>query len=252
MDTIYIADMYADPISYRLWKHIQKLLEYVCVNWKLPDEGIWETRGGKKHFLYSKIMCWVALDRGIKLANKRSFPGNIIKWRQERDKIYEDIMANGWDSEKKTFVQSYGSQSLDASLLVMPLVGFTSATDPQFLSTMNSILKSVTEGGLLSNNLVFRYNVDETDDGVRGEEGTFTMCTFWAVEALARSGAYGNKENLEKARLMFEQTILYANHLGLYSEEIGTHGEALGNFPQAFTHLSLISAAFVLDRGLDK
>jgi GH15 family glucan-1,4-alpha-glucosidase len=173
-----------------------------------------------------------------------------MKWRYERDAIYEEIMSKGWSEIKQSFVQSYDSISLDASILIMPLMLFNSPTDPKFLKTLDAILANVSDGGLVSNSLVFRYNVEEVNDGVFGEEGSFTMCTFWAVEALARAGRY-RREYLEKARLMFEQTMLYANHLGLYSEEIGNHGEALGNFPQAFAHLSLISAAFNLDKALD-
>lgn len=250
LDTIYLSNKYAEPISYDFWQHIVKLVEWVCVHWQDKDEGIWEVRGGKQHFVYSKVMCWVALDRGIRLAQKRSFPCDLPRWLKIRNDIYEEVQRLGWCPERKSFVSHYGSTELDASVLTMPLVLFMSPTDPRFISTLDATLQSVAHGGLVSNHLVFRYNVEKTDDGMAAtEEGTFSICTFWAVEALARAGVY-RREYLEKARLMFEQTLGYANHLKLYSEQLGKHGEHLGNFPQAFTHLSLISAAFNLDRAL--
>jgi len=249
LDTIYLSNKYAEPISYEFWLHICNLVEWVIKHWKEKDEGIWEVRGGKQHFTYSKVMCWVALDRAIRLASKRSFPADMHRWLEARDDIYRDIQANAWCKERQAFVQSYGSTTLDASCLIMPLVFFMSPTDPRFLSTLDCILQTVANDGLVSNNLVFRYNVEHTEDGLVGEEGTFSICTFWAVEALARAGGH-KPEHLERARLMFEQTLGYGNHVGLFSEEIGKHGEHLGNFPQAFTHLALISAAFNLDRAL--
>jgi len=195
-------------------------------------------------------MSWVALDRGIRLAERRSFPADLQKWYKVRNTIYEEIQVKGWNAKRKAFTQHYGSETLDASVLIMPLVFFMSPTDPRFVSTLDAILASVADDGLVSNNLVFRYNVEHTQDGCVGEEGTFSICTFWAVESLARIGLW-KKEYLERGRLMFEQMLGYANHLGLYSEEIGRRGEALGNFPQAFTHLALISAAINLDRSLN-
>ncbi len=218
-------------------------------NWKLKDEGVWEVRGGKQHFVYSKLMCWVALDRAIRLADKRSFPADRLRWLKTRDEIYREIMAKGWNEERGAFVQHYGSDALDAANLIMPLVFFLSPTDDRMLKTLDATLKSPSAGGLVSNSLVYRYNVGETADGLSGEEGTFNICTFWLVEALTRAGRR-DRQRLETARLMFEQMLGYANHLGLYAEETGPSGEALGNFPQAFTHLSLISAAFNLDRAL--
>jgi pentatricopeptide repeat protein len=194
--------------------------------------------------VYSKLMCWVALDRGLRLADKRSFPAERERWLKVRDEIYEDIMEKGWSPERKAFVQTYGSDTLDASNLIMPLVFFLSPKDPRMLSTLDAIDRSPREGGLVSNSLVYRYDVEKSDDGLMGEEGTFSLCTFWLVEALTRAG------RVEEARLVFEQMLSYANHLGLYAEEVGPSGEALGNFPQAFTHLTLISAAFNLDRAL--
>jgi GH15 family glucan-1,4-alpha-glucosidase len=184
-------------------------------------------------------MCWVALDRGLRLADKRSFPADRQRWLENRDAIYEEIMSRGWSPERRAFVQSYGSNSLDAANLIMPLVFFVSPRDPRFLATLDAIQRDLTKGSL-----VHRYDVDASPDGLDGEEGTFSMCTFWLVEALTRAG------RLDEARLVFEKMLGYANHLGLYSEQVGSSGEALGNFPQAFTHLALISAAFNLDRRL--
>ena len=161
-----------------------------------------------------------------------------------RDEIYEEIMEKGWSPERKAFVQAYGGDTLDASNLIMPLVFFASPKDPRMLSTLDAIDRSPEDGGLVSNGLVHRYDVEKSPDGLEGEEGTFSLCTFWLVEALTRAG------RIEQARLIFEQMLSYANHVGLYAEEIGHSGEALGNFPQAFTHLTLISAAFNLDRAL--
>jgi GH15 family glucan-1,4-alpha-glucosidase len=196
-------------------------------------------------------MCWVAFDRGIRLADKRSFPGDRTKWIAIRDQIYEEIMEKGWNSEKKTFVQYYGSEALDAGSLLMPLVFFVSPNDPRMLKTLDAIYRSPKDGGLVSGGLVYRYNVEESEDGLAGEEGTFNMCTFWLVEALTRAG-YDDPARLEEARLLFEKMLGYANHVGLYAEETGHSGEALGNFPQAFTHLSLISAAWNLDKALNQ
>ncbi|CAA9456816.1 MAG: Glucoamylase [uncultured Rubrobacteraceae bacterium] len=244
MDAVYLYNKHGGPISYDLWTRLRTLINWVCDNWRREDEGIWETRGGRKHFVYSKLMCWVALDRGLRLAEKRSFPADRERWLKVRDEIYEEIMERGWNEEHQTFVQAYDDDTLDASNLVMPLVFFLSAKDPRMLSTLEAINRSPGEGGLVSNGLVYRYDVEKSPDGLKGEEGTFSLCTFWLVEALTRAG------RVEEARLIFEQMLSYANHLGLYAEEIGPGGEALGNFPQAFTHLTLISAAFNLDRAL--
>ena len=246
MDSVYLYNKYGSPISYDLWTALRRLMVYVSEHWRDEDEGIWEVRTGRKQFVYSNMMCWVALDRAIRLAEKRSFPADIHNWRACRNEIYEDIQQHGWNPRRKAFVQYYGSDSLDASVLTMPLVFFMSPTDPRMLSTLDAIMQPPHKGGLLSNSLVYRYNLQHTDDGLEGGEGTFNMCTFWLVEALTRAG------RLEEARLMFEEMLGYANHLGLYAEQTGPSGEALGNFPQAFTHLSLISAAFNLDRALGR
>ena len=249
MDSVYLYNKYGSPISYELWTHLRKLINWVIDNWQRTDEGIWEVRGGQQHFVYSKLMCWVALDRALRLADKRSFPADRVRWEKVRDQIYEEIMAKGWNEERQAFVQSYGSDTLDASNLMMSLVFFLSPTDPRNLKTLEATVRSLEDGGLLSNSLVYRYNIEETADGLKGEEGTFNICTFWLVEALTRA-ARTDRLRLDKARVIFEEMLGYANHLGLYAEETGRRGEALGNFPQAFTHLALISSAFNLDRAL--
>ncbi|MEE9171255.1 MAG: glycoside hydrolase family 15 protein [bacterium] len=250
MDSVYLYNKYGSPISYNLWSGLRRLINWVCDNWQKKDEGVWEVRGGQQHFVYSKLMCWVALDRGLRLAAKRSFPADRDRWLKCRDQIYQEIMAKGWNPKRGAFVQYYGSESLDAANLMMPLVFFLSPTDPRMLQTLDAINRSPRNGGLVSNSLVYRYNVQETVDGLKGEEGTFNICTFWLVEALTRAGRL-DRARLDEARLMFEKMLGYANHLGLYAEETGPCGEALGNFPQAFTHLALISAAFNLDRALE-
>jgi GH15 family glucan-1,4-alpha-glucosidase len=251
LDSAYLFNKYGTQVSSEFWEHLRRLLDYVCANWQQPDEGIWETRGGRRHFVYSKLMCWVAMDRGLRLAEKRSFPAPRQRWLETRDAIYEELMTSGWNQERAAFVQHYESDSLDASALLMPLVFFLSPNDPRMLSTLEAIRRSPVDGGLVSDALVFRYNKRDNIDGLGGEEGTFSMCSFWLVEALTRAGRV-DRTRLDEARLLFERMLGYANHLGLYAEEIGPSGEALGNFPQAFTHLALISAAYNLDRALGK
>ena len=238
MDTVYLADRHSAPISYDLWSHLRTLLDFACAHWREPDDGIWEVRGGRKHFVYSKVMTWVALDRGLRLADGRGLPADRERWSKERDAVYEEVMRRGWSEKKGAFVQYYGCDALDASSLVMPLVRFISPTDPRMLSTLEAAMKE-----LASDSLVYRYRAGRAaSDGLAGGEGTFSMCTFWLVEALARAG------RLTEARLIFEKMLSYASHLGLFSEQIGPTGESLGNFPQAFTHVALISAAWRLDQ----
>jgi len=240
MDSIYLADTHGLQLPHTGWAQISDMLDWVCDNWDQPDEGIWETRGGKQNFTYGRFMCWVALDRGIRLAASRGRPAPILRWREQRDAIYAEIMKDGWSDERGAFVQHQGTDVLDASLLVMPLMGFIAPRDPMWLSTLEAM-----DTELVSDSLVYRYNPSASPDGLRGGEGTFTLCSFWYVDALARSG------RLEEAQLTFEKMLTYANHLGLYAEEIGLTGEQLGNFPQAFSHLSLINAAVNLDYQLD-
>jgi GH15 family glucan-1,4-alpha-glucosidase len=251
MDAVYLYNKYGAPISYGMWQHLRRLVNWVCENWEREDDGIWEVRGGRKHFVYSKVMCWVAVDRALRLADKRSLPAERDVWLRVRDAMYEQIQARGFSTERNAFLQAYDIDSLDAANLVMPLVFFMSPVDPRMVGTLDATLRAPFDGGLVSDSLVYRYDLDRTPDGLEGREGTFNLCTFWLVEALTRAGV-GHPAYLESARLMFERMLGYANHLGLYAEEIGPSGEALGNFPQAFTHLALISAAVNLDRALGR
>jgi GH15 family glucan-1,4-alpha-glucosidase len=251
MDSVYLFNKYGSPIGYDSWTHLRRLVDWVCENWRHEDHGVWEVRGGRRHFVYSRVMCWVALDRGLRLADKRSFPTDRGRWLRVRDEIYEEVMQRGWDPERRTFVQAYGARALDASSLLMPLVFFSAPNDPRTLATVDAIRKPVAHGGLATDGLVHRYDPREAPDGLQGTEGAFSMCSFWLVEALTRAGRT-DPRRLEDARLLFEQMLGYANHLGLYGEQTGPSGETLGNFPQAFTHLALISAAFNLDRALGR
>ncbi|CAM5614228.1 glycoside hydrolase family 15 protein [Streptomyces griseomycini] len=239
IDSIYLYDKWAEPVSSEQWDHVCALVDWVCAHWDQPDEGIWETRGGRRDFLYSRLMCWVAIERGIRMANRRGLPADLARWQTVRDTVYRRIMSRGWSATRRTFVQYEGGDVLDAALLMMPLSKFIAPTDPKWLSTLDSLTED-----LVSDSLVYRYDPQASPDGLRGDEGTFSICSFWYVEALTRAG------RLDEARLAFEKMLTYANHLGLYAEEISHTGEQQGNFPQAFTHLSLISAAFNLDRAL--
>ncbi|MCX4903557.1 glycoside hydrolase family 15 protein [Streptomyces sp. NBC_00878] len=239
IDSVYLYDKWAQPISSDQWDDICALVDWVCDHWDQPDEGVWETRGGRKNFLYSRLMCWVAIERAMRLATRRGLPADIVRWRGARDTIYRRIMKRCWSPTRQAFVQHEDDDVLDAAVLMMPLTKFISPTDPKWLSTLDALTED-----LVSDSLVYRYDPNASPDGLRGEEGTFSICSFWYVEALTRAG------RLDEARLAFEKMLTYANHLGLYAEEISHTGEQQGNFPQAFTHLALISAAFNLDRAL--
>jgi GH15 family glucan-1,4-alpha-glucosidase len=236
MDSVRLGDDHGVAITHDGWQGIARVMDWLCDHWDQPDDGIWETRGGREDFTYGRLMSWVALDRAVQLAQHRARPADLNRWTTVRDMIYRQIMDRGWNSERAAFVQHYRTKVLDASLLYMPLVGFISARDPRWLSTLDAM-----DQELVSDSLVYRYNPEASPDGLRGAEGTFSMCTFWYVDTLARAG------RLDDARLTFEKMLTYGNHLGLYSEEIGPTGEQLGNFPQAFSHLALISAAVNLD-----
>lgn len=240
MDAVYLVNKYGDAISHEGWRHVGEVVDQVCENWQSEDVGIWEMRGETHHFLHSRLMCWVALDRAIRLASKRSLPAPFARWDDTRQAIYTDIWENFWDEERGHFVQYKGGTALDGSMLLMPLVRFVSAKDPRWLSTLEAIEKTLVRDGM-----VYRYrNEDANIDGLSGTEGAFAACSFWYVECLARAG------QVEKAHLEFEQLLRYANPLGLYAEEFDSHGRHLGNTPQALTHLALISAASFLDRKL--
>ncbi len=247
LDSLYLYNKYVSPISYDFWSRIRERIDWICDNWQRPDNGIWEIRGPEQDYVYSKVMNWVALDRGLRLADKRSFPANRARWLAERDRIYEEVMTRGWNARRNAFTQAYGGEALDASLLIMPLVFFLAPTDPRMLGTLDAIMAEPGDGGLVSDGLVHRY--PSGVDGMDGDEGTFNMCSFWLVEALTRAGRTDERK-LEQARIIFERMLGYANHLGLYGEQTGPQGQALGNFPQAFTHLALISSAFNLDKVL--
>jgi GH15 family glucan-1,4-alpha-glucosidase len=240
MDSVYLGTERGILPAHEGWMDMCSILDWLSEHWDQPDEGVWETRGGRQSFVYGRLMSWVAMDRAVRLAQRLGRPGRVDRWTTERDAIYNQIMDKGWSKERGAFVQHYGTQVLDASNLLMPLVGFISPQDPMWLSTLDAM-----DGELVSDSLVYRYDPSASPDGLQGSEGTFSICTFWYVDALARSG------RLEQARLTFEKMQTYGNHLGLFSEEIGPTGEQLGNFPQAFTHLSLINAALNLDYQLD-
>jgi GH15 family glucan-1,4-alpha-glucosidase len=239
VDSVYLFNKHGAPISAATWDDLVAVVDWVCDNWDGADEGIWETRAGRKDHTYSRLMCWVAIERTIRMARQRGLPGDLERWMGARDAIYRQIMERGYDEKRGAFVQHYGSDALDASLLLMPMVKFVSPTDPRFLSTLDAIGEE-----LVSDSLVYRYDPALSPDGLDGEEGTLSICSFWYVEALTRAG------RLEQARVALEKMFTYANHLGLYAEQIGRTGDQLGNFPQAFTHLALISAAINLDRAL--
>ncbi|PVH75782.1 glycoside hydrolase family 15 protein [Cadophora sp. DSE1049] len=252
MDGIYLYNKYGKPVTWEQWVSIREILDYVLTIWKDPDMSIWEVRSRKQNYTYSKVMLWVAFDRGLRLSEKRCLPcPNRNAWMTARDEIYEEIMTKGYSPNIRCFVQSYESGDyLDSSILIAPLVFFITPNDPRFLRTMDRILLSPEKGGLTSTGLVYRYDTERVEDGVGGREGAFSMCTFWLVEAMTRAGVYEPKY-LPRAVNIFENMLSFSNHLGMFSEEISRSGEQLGNTPQAFSHLALISAAFNLDRATD-
>jgi GH15 family glucan-1,4-alpha-glucosidase len=240
MDAMFLADERGVQTGHQSWLEIASLIDWLCEHWDQPDEGIWETRGGRRDFVYGRIQSWVALDRAIRMAVNRARPADLQRWRTERNAIYNQVFEKGWNPRIGGFTQYYGSDVLDSSLLMMPQQGFIAPRDPMWLSTLHAIDRE-----LVSDSLVYRYNPSASPDGLAGNEGTFSLCTFWYVDTLARTG------RLNDATLTFEKMHTYANHLGLFSEEIGATGEQLGNFPQAFSHLALITAAVNLDHQLD-
>jgi GH15 family glucan-1,4-alpha-glucosidase len=241
MDSVYLYNKYGEPISYDLWAALDRQLAWLEKHWDEADDGIWEVRGARKRFTYSRVMVWVAFERAMRIARDRGLPAPMQRWAAMKDMAYMQVQGDGWDEQQGAFVQAYGSSRLDASLLIMPLVKFVGPTDPRFLSTLDRVAAE-----LVSDTLVRRYETHDGADGLSEPEGTFNLCSFWFVEALTRAG------RLAQAQLVFEKMLTYANHVGLYAEEIGPAGEAAGNFPQAFTHLALISAAFNLDRALNR
>jgi GH15 family glucan-1,4-alpha-glucosidase len=241
LDAMFHAEHAQPVIGVRGWKDLCEIVEWLCDHWDQPEDGIWETRGGRKSFVFGRMMCWVAFDRAIRMATQTgSRPAPLDKWRAVRDAINEQIVRKGWSEGQHALVQHYGSEVLDASILAAPRLQYLVPTDELWTGTLHAI-----EEKLVSDSLVYRYDPEASPDGLTGREGTFSMCTFWYVDALTRCN------RLDDARLVFEKMLTYANHLGLYAEEVGSTGEQLGNFPQAFTHLSLITAAVDLDTALD-
>ncbi|MCC3157097.1 glycoside hydrolase family 15 protein [Hymenobacter sp. 15J16-1T3B] len=241
LDTVYLYNRYGGAITFDFWQHLCRLVNFVADNWQRPDHGIWEVRDEERPFISGKLMCWVALDRAIRIARDRSFPAPLVEWHRIRDEIYQEVYHNFWSEERQAFVQYRGSQVLDASVLLLPLMRMFSPAEPRWQATLRTI-----EQELVLDSLMFRYRAEDgATDGLRGQEGAFTMCSFWFIENLSRAG------QIDKARLLFEKLLGFASPLGLYSEQIGPEGEQIGNYPQAFTHLALISAAFQLNRDLD-
>ena len=242
MDSVYLYDRHIEPISYDYWLSLSSLVEWVSKNWKRSDDGIWEVRGGARPFLYSRAMCWMAIDRAMKIAQQRSYPAPLVRWLRTRNDIYSSVYKDFWNPKLNSFVQYKGADTLDASCLLLPMVKFISPNDPRWMSTLEAIKST-----LIEDSLVYRYLQGKAaPDGQAGAEGTFSMCSFWYVECLARAN------DLRQARFIFEKALGYANHLGLYAEQLGPCGEHLGNFPQALTHIALISAAWNLNERLDR
>jgi GH15 family glucan-1,4-alpha-glucosidase len=240
LDSIYFADQRGIQLGHRGWQAVRGLLDWLAEHWDTPEEGIWETRGGRADFTYGRVMCWVAFDRGIRLAANHGRPAAVGRWTEARDAVYDQVMARGWNERLGAFVQRYGSEVLDSSLLRLASVGFVAPQDPMWVAAVAAM-----ERELVTDSLVYRYDPAASPDGLRGAEGTFSLCSFMYVDALARMG------RLDDARIAFEKMLTYGNHLGLFAEEIALTGEQIGNFPQAFTHLALIDAAITLDAALD-
>ncbi|MFI8194242.1 glycoside hydrolase family 15 protein [Streptomyces sp. NPDC085946] len=241
LDSIHFAHRHGIRVGHRGWHALLTNLDWLADHWDRAEEGLWETRGGRQDFTYGRVMSWVAFDRALRLAGSNGRPAAADRWRTARDACYDQVMAKGWSEGRQAFVQHYGGDVLDSSLLRMATVGFLTPDDPMWTSTLDAM-----EQELVSDSLVYRYDPEASPDGLRGAEGTFSLCTFMYVDALARAG------RADKARLVFEKMMGYANHLGLYSEEIDPTGRQLGNFPQAFTHLALVDAAITLDAALDR
>lgn len=238
IDSVYLFNKYGPGISHDAWNDVTAIVDWVADNWDRPDAGMWEIRDEPQPYTTSRLMCWVAIERAIRIARSRGLPGDLVAWSKARDDIYDRIMTKSWNPDLQSFTRVEGGVDLDAGLLLMPMVKFTSPADPRFLATLDAI-----EQHLVTDSLVFRY--EPGTDGLEGEEGTFSICSFWYVEALTRAG------RLADAQLALEKMFTYANHVGLYAEQVSATGDQVGNFPQAFTHLALISAAINLDRALD-
>jgi len=241
LDAVFVYDKHGGSISYDFWTKIVKLTEWVCKNWNRPDEGIWEVRDGARPFLYSRAMCWTAIDRAMQLARSRSFPAPLLQWHAARDKIFRDIYHNFWNPKLQSFVQYRGAKTVDATALLLPIMKFVSPEEPRWQSTLKLVKKRLVRGAL-----VYRFEPqNETAPSLAAQDETFSACSFWYAECLSRSG------DLKQARFTFEKALGYANHLGLYAEQLGAAGEHVGNFPQALSHIALINAAWDLNERLE-
>ncbi len=240
IDALYLADKHGDGVSLGTWSHIVSIIDWLGGHWQEPDDGIWEARSGPQRHTASLLLAWVAVERAIRMANHRGRPGPLEQWRALRDEMHRTLVDRGFNTDLGAFTQVLDGDTVDASLLLAPLVKFVSPTDPSWLSTLDLITERLAHGPLVD-----RYDAGSTDDGLDGEEGSFTICSFWYVEALARSG------RVDEARMLFDRLLSFSSPTGIFSEEIGPDGRLLGNFPQAFTHLALISAATYLDRVID-
>ena len=237
LDSIYLSNKYGEAISHADWVGVCQVVNFVCDNWQRPDAGIWEGREPEREHLHSQLMCWVAVDRALRLAGKRSLCAPFDRWIAARNEMSRYIWETFWNDELGHFVRNKGSRNVDGAMLMMPLVRFIGSTDPQWLATLDAIGEQLSHDALVQ-----RY---DRDDGLEGEEGAFAACSFWYVECLARAG------RIDHARNNMEKLIAYGNHVHLYAEEFTNKAELLGNFPQAFTHLALISAATYLDAAID-
>ncbi|NML17102.1 glycoside hydrolase family 15 protein [Azohydromonas caseinilytica] len=246
VDAIYMADMHGVPASIDVWQALSQRIDWWCEHWDQPEEGIWEIRGPRRDFLSGRLLSWVALDRALRMARRFARPAPLPRWYQTRDAIASQILTEFWNPRKQAFVQYRGGETLDAVALLMPMVKFVSANDPRWLSTLEAIRRELTIDGLVARYSTTDAGGEANIDGLQGQEGAFTPCSFWYVECLARAG------RVDEARLLFEKILTYANHLGLYAEELGPSGTQLGNFPQALTHLALISAAHALNRVIEE
>ncbi len=240
IDSLYIFDRRSRGLSLDTWDKIRLIVDYVIDRWREPDDGMWEIRSEPQRHTASILMCWVAVERAIRMAEFRGRPADLVAWRRARDEMHDTIRTEGWNDELGAFTQTLGGDTLDASILLAPLVKFVDGRDPRWTSTLDAVVEHLAHGPLVD-----RYDTDRYDDGLTCGEGSFTICSFWLVEALARAG------RVEEARRSFDQLLGYANPVGLFSEQIGPSGRQLGNTPQALTHLALISAAVALDEALD-
>jgi GH15 family glucan-1,4-alpha-glucosidase len=233
LNLAYEINRYGEHISKNDWRLLKKVVNYVCKVWKNKDAGIWEVRGARKHYVYSKVMCWVAVDRGLKIVERKGFGAPVEEWRKAREEIHSWVLKNGFNKRFGSFVQSSGSDRLDAANLLIPIVGFLSFKDSRVQSTINATLKHLTKDGL-----VYRYLAA---DGLPGEEGGFVLCTNWLVDVLALSG------RVKEAEKLYTGLLKKISPLGLFAEEIDRKTrEQLGNFPQAFSHVGLINSALYI------